>query len=107
MAVHFFLGLSQLRVFRLGSDENRNVRVGVFPEREEILIGRLGFGGITLQDVGAGETEMRINLEREKERKERQAAYTASIQAKQKGADQRTAIKDSLYKLFGETLIST
>jgi hypothetical protein len=35
-------GLLKFRVFRLGSDENRNVRVGVFPKREEILIGRLG-----------------------------------------------------------------
>jgi IPT/TIG domain len=40
--------LFQLRVLRLGSDENRNVRVRVLPQREEILIGRLGLGGVTL-----------------------------------------------------------
>jgi hypothetical protein len=33
--------LFQLRVLRFGSDEDRNVWVGVFPEGEEIL--RLGF----------------------------------------------------------------
>ena len=39
------------------SNENRNVRVGVFPKREEILIGRLGLGGVALHGVGAGETK--------------------------------------------------
>ena len=34
--------LLQPRVLRFRSDEDRNVRVGVFPKREEILIGRLG-----------------------------------------------------------------
>jgi hypothetical protein len=40
----------QLRVLRFRSDENGNVRVGVFPQRQEILIGR--FGGIALYGVG-------------------------------------------------------
>ena len=53
--------------------------------------------------VNVKDSFTRINLEREKERKERQATYTASVQAKQKEADQRAAIKDSFYKLFGET----
>ena len=44
----------QLRVFRFRSDENRNVRVRVFPKREEILIGCLHFGGVALQCVGTG-----------------------------------------------------
>jgi len=57
--VHFFLGLSQLRVFRLGSDENRNVRVGVFPEREEILIRSAGLGDVALQSIGTSKLEMR------------------------------------------------
>jgi hypothetical protein len=39
IAVHFFLGLSQVRVFRLGRDEYWNVRIGVFPKREEIFVG--------------------------------------------------------------------
>jgi len=43
-AVYLVLGLLKLRVLRFRSDENGDVRVGVFPEREEILIGRLGFG---------------------------------------------------------------
>ena len=48
----------KLRILRFGSDEDGNVGVGVFPEREEILIGRLGFGGVALHGVGAGEAEM-------------------------------------------------
>src|SRR5208283_2441504 len=51
--------LVQLRVFSLRLFEDRNVRVGVFPKREEILIGHLGFGGIALHRVGASEAEMR------------------------------------------------
>ena len=49
----------QLRVLRFRSDEDGNVRVGVFPQREEILIGRLGFGGVALHRVCAGHSEMR------------------------------------------------
>ena len=48
----------KLRVLRFRSDENRNVSVGVFPKREEILIGGLGLGGIALHGVSAGEAEM-------------------------------------------------
>ena len=44
--------------------------------------------------VNVKDSFTRINLEREKERKERQAAYTASVKAKQKEAKERTAIKD-------------
>ena len=33
--------------------------VGVFPEREEILIRSTGFGGVALHGVGAGDLEMR------------------------------------------------
>jgi restriction system protein len=53
--------------------------------------------------VNVKDSFTRINLERESERKQRQAVYTASVQAKQKEAEQRVAIRDSLYKLFGET----
>jgi hypothetical protein len=41
-------------VFRLSSDKNGNVGVGVFPEGEEILIGGAGLGGIVLQGIGTG-----------------------------------------------------
>jgi restriction system protein len=44
----------------------------------------------------------RINLERERERKERQATYMSSLEAKQKQAERRTALKNALYKLFAE-----
>ena len=43
--------LFQLRVFRLRSDENRNIGVGVFPESEEILVSCAGFGSFTLHRV--------------------------------------------------------
>ena len=56
---NFHHELFQLRVLRLRSDENGNVRVGVFPEREEILIGRLGFGGVALHGIGSADLEMR------------------------------------------------
>jgi len=35
-------------VFELGGDEDGNVRVGVFPDCEEILISGTGFGGATI-----------------------------------------------------------
>jgi hypothetical protein len=49
----------QPRVLRLGVDEDRDAGLGVLPESEEVLIGRPAFDGITLQDVGASETEIR------------------------------------------------
>jgi hypothetical protein len=51
--------LFQLRVLRFRSDENGNIRVSVLPKREEILIGRFGFGSVALQDVGASEAQVR------------------------------------------------
>jgi restriction system protein len=53
--------------------------------------------------VNVKDTFTRINLEREKERKQHQAVHTANLEAKQKEAEKRAAIKDSLYKLFGES----
>jgi restriction system protein len=52
--------------------------------------------------VNVKDSFTRMNLERERERKEHQAAYTASLQAKQKEGQERAAIKDALYKLFTE-----
>lgn len=45
----------------------------------------------------------RMNLERERERKAHQAQYAAALEAKQKKEAERTALKDSFYKLFAET----
>jgi hypothetical protein len=53
--------------------------------------------------VNVKDSFTRINLERESERRERQAVYAAKVQAKQKEAEERVAIRDSLYRLFGET----
>src|ERR1700680_362025 len=59
----------QFRVFRLRSDEDGDAGVGIFPEREEIVVGGAGFGAcgvsigtlqrLRLKRVGAGEAEMR------------------------------------------------
>ena len=45
----------------------------------------------------------RINLEREKERRERQAAHNAVIEAIQKENERRLSLKTTLYRLFAET----
>lgn len=45
----------------------------------------------------------RMAMEREKERKERQAEYAAQLAAKQKVTEERLRIKGALYKLFSET----
>lgn len=53
--------------------------------------------------VNVKDSFTRINLERERERKQHQEAHAESVKAKQKEAEERAAIKDSLYKLFAET----
>src|SRR5215470_11996380 len=47
----------QLRVLGLGLFQDGDVRVSVFPEGEEVLVGDLGFGGVFLHSVGAGKLE--------------------------------------------------
>jgi len=44
--------LLKLRVLSFGGDEDGDVGIGVLPQREEILIGRLGFGGVALHGIG-------------------------------------------------------
>ena len=46
----------QLRVFRLGIFQDGDVRVGVLPKREEILVSSAGFG-VVLQAIGASKAE--------------------------------------------------
>jgi hypothetical protein len=53
------LELFQFRVLGLRRNEDRHIRVGVFPELEEILICGPGFGGVALYGIGTGEAEMR------------------------------------------------
>jgi len=52
--------LLQLRVLRLGLLQDGDVGVGVFPERQKILIGRLGSGGVALHGRGAGAEWKRV-----------------------------------------------
>src|SRR5690242_13294126 len=51
---HFLL---QLRVLRLGLLQDGNVWVGVFPKCEEVLVGGPSLRTISLEGVGAGQTE--------------------------------------------------
>src|SRR5713101_4426451 len=53
--------------------------------------------------VNVKDSFTRMNLERESERKKRQDEHANLVRAKQKECEERTAIKDSLYKLFAET----
>jgi len=48
----------KLRVLSLRNEEDREVGVGGFPEREEILIGRLGFCGVALHGVSTSKLEV-------------------------------------------------
>lgn len=52
-------GSLQFHLLGFCGDEDGDVRIGVLPEREKILIGRLGFGGVALHGIGAGKAEMR------------------------------------------------
>ena len=52
-------GLFQPRVLRPRLLEDGNVRVGVFPECEEILIGGFGLGHIAGHSVGTAKLKMR------------------------------------------------
>src|ERR1700730_65735 len=58
-------GLLQLRVLRFGFLQDGDVGGGVFPQREEILIRSAGLGGVALERVGTGETEMGECAQRE------------------------------------------
>jgi hypothetical protein len=49
----------QLCILHLRLLQDGDVRFSVFPEREEILIGLLGFGGVALHRIGSADLEMR------------------------------------------------
>src|ERR1700761_7018294 len=51
--------LLQLRVLGLGLLQDGDVGVSAFPEREEILVGGVGFYDVALQRTGPSEAEMR------------------------------------------------
>ena len=50
--------LLQLRVLRLGLLQDGDVGIGVFPEREEILVLDAGLRQVTLDGIGAAEAKM-------------------------------------------------
>ncbi len=56
--------LLQLRVLRLGLLKDRNVRVGVLPEREESLVGGAALGSVALHRVGAAQLEVSQRADR-------------------------------------------
>ena len=51
--------LPQLRVLHLGFLKDGNAGVGIFPEREEVLIRSPGFGRISRNNVGPSQPQMR------------------------------------------------
>src|SRR5215471_7595201 len=54
----------QLGVLRFGLLQDGDVRVGVLPQREEIVIGGFCFGNVTLHGVGTCEAEMGESAQR-------------------------------------------
>jgi restriction system protein len=54
------------------------------------------------QLVNVKDSFTRMNIERERERKQRQDDHERALKANQKDAAERAMIKDSLYKLFAE-----
>ena len=50
--------LRQFRVLRLGFLQNGDLRIGIFPEGEEILIRGLGFRGVARHGISTSNTEM-------------------------------------------------
>ena len=48
----------QFRVLGLGLLQDGDVGLGVFPEGEEILVGRLSFGRVALRGMGSADVEM-------------------------------------------------
>src|ERR1700739_4866265 len=55
----FFSGLLRPRVLRPGLSQDRNVWVGVFPKRKELLIGGSCLSHITREYVGSAQLQMR------------------------------------------------
>src|SRR6266566_8085198 len=53
----FVVALLQLRVLRLGLLQHADVRVGIFPEHKEVLIGALCFGCVAVHCVGSAELQ--------------------------------------------------
>ena len=49
--------LLQLCVLCFGLLQDRNIRISVFPEREEILVGGTGLGDVTLYGISARQSE--------------------------------------------------
>src|SRR5690349_13249343 len=50
--------LLQLRVLRLGFSQDGDVRVGIFPEGEQVLVGGPTLCGVALKGIGTSHSEM-------------------------------------------------
>src|SRR5271163_1869850 len=59
MTVSYHRQSLQLCVLRLGLLQGGDVGVGVFPDSEEIIVGRTGLDLVAREDVGAPKLEMR------------------------------------------------
>ena len=51
--------LLPLCVLGFGGDQDGDARVGIFPEREEIVIRGAGFGGVALHGMGSADLKVR------------------------------------------------
>jgi hypothetical protein len=54
-------GLLQLRVLRLGLNQDRDIRLRIFPQSEEILVSGLRFRDIAGQCIRAAQTRIRTD----------------------------------------------
>jgi restriction system protein len=81
-------------------------RVAQFDEYSSCWEGdRLKAQGLVTQIqklINVKDSFTRINIEREQERKQRQAVYNATVEAKQKANEELQALKTKLYRLFAE-----
>ena len=59
-----FARLLQFRVLGLGLFQDRDVGVGVFPQREKILVCRARLLVVTSENIGAGKRDVRQRAER-------------------------------------------
>jgi hypothetical protein len=57
VVIRILVELLQLHVLRLGFFQDGDVRIGVFPEGEEILVRGAGVGRVALHTIGAGQAQ--------------------------------------------------
>src|SRR6185436_3292680 len=91
---------SQAGKFRFGLNQNRNVRIGIFPNAEKLFIGLTRFSPIARECVSARESQIR---EREKFRPQNDAAVAEDFLKLRRGFGARLPLQICLTtKIDGE-----